>query len=125
MKKKTRLSDRKQSASYTNCLLASSFVPDSDEMTYYDFIVKKQHLFLRNVYDDDVLKSSKQIKDLKTYYESFNKVVHCAIFSDKYYSIDSDIFDIDHDCMIRDVDELYDVIHKTKIKTSRFTKKVI
>ena len=53
---------------------------------------------------------------------------------DKYYGIDSDICNIDHDCMVqfltRDVDEVYgsfeelfDAIGKTKIKTSRFTKK--
>ena len=105
-------------------------------MTYYDFIFKKEYLVLQNVYDADVLKNYKQIKDLKRYYENFNKVVNCAILIDKYYSIDSDIFDTDHDCMVqfltRDVDEvyesfeeLYNAIDKTKINTSRFIKKVI
>ena len=35
-------------------------------MTYYDSVVKKEHLFLRNVYHDDVLKKAEQFKDLKT-----------------------------------------------------------
>ena len=71
--------------SQTKCVICdfklffgSSFGPDSDEMTYFDFIVKKEDLFLRNVYSADVLKNSKQIKYLKTYYENFSKVVNCA-----------------------------------------------
>ena len=64
--------------------VGSSFGPGSDEMTYCDFIFKKERLFLRNVYDAEVLKNYSQIKDLQTYYETFNRVVNCAILIDKY-----------------------------------------
>ena len=127
--------------SHTKCVMCdfklsvgSRFGPENDKLTYFDFVVKEEHLFLRNVYDEDVLQKSGQIKDLKTYYKTFKIFVNCTTLIDKYYTRKSDIYDIDHDCMehilTRDLNEecksfedLYNLIDETKIKTSRFTKK--
>ena len=46
---------------------------DSNKLSYYDFTVKKEHTFLRNIFSENDLKSSPCISDLNTYYEFFEK----------------------------------------------------
>ena len=114
--------------------IGACFGPQSDDMIYHDFVVRKEHLFLRNIYDTDVLKEAEQIKDLKTYYEDFKRFVNCATLIGKYYNQESDIYDIDHYCVeeflrvdldgeLESFEELYDLINETKIKKSQFIKK--
>ena len=40
--------------------VGSFFGPQSDEMIYFDFVDRKEHLFLKNFYDEDKLKSSEK-----------------------------------------------------------------
>ena len=88
-------------------------------MTYYDFAVKK------NIY-----------KDLKTYYENYKRFVNCATLLDKYYNKESDIYDIEHDCIeeflridlndeCESFEEFCDLIDQIKTKAPRHVKKQI
>ena len=44
-----------------------------DKSSYYDFTVKKEHHFLRNIFTESELKSCPSIQNLKSYYELFEK----------------------------------------------------
>ena len=50
---------------------AKVYGADSSKLSYYDFTVKKEHKFLRNIFSEDELKSSPCISDLNTYYDFF------------------------------------------------------
>ena len=67
-------------------------------------------------------------KKLTPYYENFEKILNCCVVLDKYYTLDSDIEDIDHDCIelflridlneeFETFGELYETISQIKIKT--------
>ena len=45
------------------------------EMTYGDFIIRYEHKFLRNIYTNDQIKSSDDLKDIESYYIVFNKFI--------------------------------------------------
>ena len=48
---------------------------NSNELSYYDFVVKKEHKFLTTIFTEKELKSSSNIQTLKTYYEFFEKFI--------------------------------------------------
>ena len=52
--------------------------PD-DEMTFGDFIICYEHTFLRNIYTKEQINYSSDIKDLQSYYETFQKFIHISI----------------------------------------------
>ena len=95
-------------------------------MAYYDFIVKKEHHFLQNIFTEDKLKKSYSICDLKTYeyFERFIYVINCLIIKKKKYSIETKLEDIEDEEVIdfmengsfETFDELFNLItqHKTK-----------
>ena len=68
-------------------------------MIYLDFIIEKEHLFLRNIFEPDILKKCDQINQIKKCYDNFKKMLNCCVLLDKCYSMESDIEDIDHDCL--------------------------
>ena len=88
--------------------------------------MNKEHLFLRNLYDKEVLNDFKQIKNITTYYENFKRMLNCIVLLDKMYSLDGDMEDIDHTCIgsfLRiDLNEQYssfeEAINQQKIKTT-------
>ena len=41
------------------------------EMTYSDFIIRKEHIFSRNIFSNGEINKSEKIKNLENYYESF------------------------------------------------------
>ena len=43
---------------------------DSDEITYFGFIVKRKHMFFRHIYETEEIEISKNIKDLENYNKS-------------------------------------------------------
>ena len=94
--------------------------PHSDEMTYLGFIIRKEHLFLRNLFDKDLLNKFEKAKDLAMYYKNvirmmvnkFEKAKDLAMYHKNVirltncvrllcicYAMDSDIEHIDHDCL--------------------------
>ena len=52
---------------------AKVYGANSIKLSYYDFTVKKEHKFLRNIFSEDELKSSPCISNLNTRYEFFEK----------------------------------------------------
>ena len=68
-------------------------------MTYLDFVVRKEHLFLRHLFNKDLLNEFEQAKNLAAYHENFIKMTNCVRLLCEYYSMDSDIEDINHDCL--------------------------
>ena len=117
-------------------MVGSLFGPLSEEMTFYDFVVKKEHLFLRNIYDEDDLKNSDAIKDIETYYKNFKRFIKCSLLLGKYYNRDSEVDNVDHDSIetfignnlnneYENFGALYDAINELQIKNSGFlTKKL-
>ena len=45
-----------------NIALATTNGPFSEDMTYYNSIIQKEHHFLQNIFDSDELKLSKNMK---------------------------------------------------------------
>ena len=52
--------------------------PD-DEMTFDDFLIHYEHKFLRNIYTKEQINYSFDIKDLQSYYKTFQKFIHISI----------------------------------------------
>ena len=48
---------------------------NSNRLSYYDLVVKKEHKLLRNSFTEKELKPSSNIQDLKTYSEFFEKFI--------------------------------------------------
>ena len=45
-------------------------------MSYLDFLIRKEYAFIRNIFDEDDLKQSKSICDLKTYWNKIKLYIH-------------------------------------------------
>ena len=58
-----------------NIALAANNEPFSQDMTYFSFVVQKEHHFLRNILDPDELKLSKNIKNIEAYFIAFEKFI--------------------------------------------------
>ena len=65
----------------TNCEIcgfcqatAASKFRNEKVSTYLDFVMAKEHAFIRNVFDHDELKQSKSIKAYEKYHESSRKM---------------------------------------------------
>ena len=43
----------------------------NSEMTYGDFVIRFEHIFLQNIFSEEQLCSAEQIKSLENYYEFF------------------------------------------------------
>ena len=49
-------------------------------MLYSNFIIFKEHEFLRNIFSSDILKKTNSLKDLKTFHEKFISFLKIAVF---------------------------------------------
>ena len=47
-----------------------------NNMSYLDFLIKKEYSFLKNIFDEDDLKKSKSICNLETYYDKMQLFFH-------------------------------------------------
>ena len=47
-----------------------------NDMSYLDFLIRKEYAFLRNIFDEDELKQSKSICDLETYWNKMKLYLH-------------------------------------------------
>ena len=74
-------------------------------MTYFDFIVKKDRAFIRNVFDSDELPNCKDIRTLWNYFESFKLFIQIALLPGNSYSAESDIEDISDNSIVNFVEE--------------------
>ena len=107
--------------------------PESNEMTYFYFIVKKEHRFLRNIYNKEELKTSRNIENIKNNYESFRRFIAISILMNEFSKRDSNIEYIDHDCIENFIenyldspnsfDEIFYQIELVQIKNWNWSKK--
>ena len=49
------------------------------KMPYSDFFIRFEHKFLRNIYSDEELQQSPQIRTLEKYYETYQKFIKICI----------------------------------------------
>ena len=49
-------------------------------MSYSDFVIHKEHKFLRNIFSEEELSTSSALKHFRTYHENFSKFLHVAIY---------------------------------------------
>lgn len=103
-------------------------------MNFYNFVVKKDFLFLRNIYKEDDFKNSHAIKHIETYYKTFKRFIECSLLIKKYYNTDSETDNVENDCIetfngnnlnseYETFAELYDEKIKLQTKNSGFFKK--
>ena len=52
-------------------------------MSYGDFIIQKEHKFLRNIFSEEDLQKSDAIKNLESFHESFSRYLRLVIFAEK------------------------------------------
>ena len=69
---------------------------DSKEPTYYDFLMRKEHIFLRNIYDPEILQKFENLKNIENFCESCMFFVRVSILLEEFYNEDSDIEFINH-----------------------------
>ena len=55
---------------------------NSEKMSYGDFIIQKEHKFLRNVLSKEDLEKSDAIKNIQNYHENFNKYLKMCVFAE-------------------------------------------
>ena len=53
-----------------------------NDMSYLDFLIRKEYAFLRNIFDEDDLKQSKSICDLESYWNKMNLYLHLVKVSE-------------------------------------------
>ena len=49
---------------------------NGNEMSFLDFLIKKEHAFLRNIYDEGDLEKSKNISNKEIYYDTMLLFIH-------------------------------------------------
>ena len=58
---------------------ATKFDADNKTMSYVDFIIFKEHKFLKNIFSSEELTTATNLKDLKTYHQTFVKFLKIVI----------------------------------------------
>ena len=51
-----------------------------EQTSYADFIIQKEHKFLRNIFSEEEIPSTRALKDISTFYERFTKFLHISIY---------------------------------------------
>ena len=74
-----------------NIVLATSNGPCSQDMAYFDFVVRKEHHFLRNILDPDELKLSRNMKNIEVYLAAFKRFIKIITVLTNQYTADNDI----------------------------------
>ena len=102
-------------------------------MTYFYFIVKKEHRFLRNIYNKKELKTSRSIENIKNNYEPFRRFIAISILMNEFSKRDGNIKYTDHDCIENFIknyldspnsfDEIFYQIELVQIKNLNWSKK--
>ena len=54
--------------------------------TWYDFVIKKEHLFIMNIYSQEEVSSTDNISDISNYYEQFSRFIKIVIQLENCFS---------------------------------------
>ena len=74
-------------------------------LTYFDFLVAKEHAFIGNIFDRECQELRDDMKTLKNYHKSFKLSLKISVLLNTRYSSESDIEDITDDCLYQFVDK--------------------
>ena len=73
---------------------------DNDRMTYGDFIIKKEHMFLRNIFDEEKLKKSPSLCTFESFHKHFIKFLETCVFIEQAISSSLRFSDCSFPCLI-------------------------
>ena len=102
---------------------------NNNETSYGDFIIQKEHKFLRNIFSEDDLQKSDAIKNLESFHEHFSKYLRLVIFAEKCLSsfkefsecyfeeLNEFLFENCEDCA--DFTDLKEKISETEVKSKQ------
>ena len=62
---------------------SDNITTDNNKMSYGDFIIQKEHKFLRNIFSEEDLQKGDAIKNLESFHESFSRYLRLVIFAEK------------------------------------------
>ena len=79
--------------------------PHAKNMTYFHFVLEKEHSFIRNVFGSDELCDGDEIKTLENYFDSFKLFLQIVLLLHNTYSEEIYIEDISDDCIENFVEE--------------------
>ena len=106
---------------------ATKFDADNETMSFVDFIIFKEHKFLRNIFSSEEHATTDGLKDLKTYHQTFVKFLKIIVlqialntlveFSD-CFNEDLPNFCRDNWADCSDFDELKETIGSVKVKNN-------
>ena len=95
-------------------------------MSYGDFIIQKEHKFLRNVLSKEDLEKSDAIKNIQNYHENFNKYLKMCVFAENSIKSFTDFSECCYTELIEFINEnIQDVedFHELKEKISEINVK--
>ena len=100
---------------------------NSKKITYGDFIIQKEHKFLRNVLSKEDLKKSESIKSLESFHEKFRKYIRICIFAEDSLRTINEFSECFHEELIdyinenfeeiENFEELKELISEVKVKS--------
>ena len=103
--------------------------PNNEKMSYLDFIIQKEHKFLRNVLSEDDLQKSKQINNIENYHEDFKKYLKICIFTKNSFNLFKNFSECHHYELIEFINEnlpdvenfaeLREKIEEMKVKSTK------
>ena len=104
---------------------------ESEKMTYLEFVVKKEHAFIRNIFQLEDLAECPEMSTLENYFENFKKFIQVALLLENGYSPQSDAEFISDSCIeeflrdneIEDFQDLYTEVPNVRIKNVIVSKK--
>ena len=78
---------------------------NNDKMTYGDFTIKKEHKFLRNVFDKETLEKSPALCNFKSFHRHFIKFLEAAVFMQRAIETSLHLSDCSFPCLIEFIEE--------------------
>ena len=101
-------------------------------MSYSDFVIAKEHKFLRNIFSEDELSSSNTLKNIRSFHENFSRFLKIVVHLQHNLKSIQEFTDYVYDNLIQfcgefckdcnDFSELKDRVSDVTIKSKRTTK---
>ena len=85
-------------------------------MTYGDFIIQKEHKFLRNVLSREELAKSKSIQNFQSFHDTFRKYFRICFYADDSLKTLNEFDDCPHDELVEYIKENLDVQNFKELK---------
>ena len=92
-----------------------------EKMSYGDFIIEKEHKFLRNIFLKEELISSDAIKNIESFHEHFSKFLQIVVYLQQSINTMKDFSECFHDELIDLIEhKISDVPIKSNQKVKNF-----